>query len=173
MKRLNEKQESERWFTKARSDFDRWFFSFSKAEQMAMRAKGILPYSEMKSDEYIFPVNTESAKAVCTPIYDPSDPTDSDTFYSRERVEEFTRRILDTLEYSHSPEVRLHFQLLRIVLRDHRAMDGESLAKLFGMTRAGINFRVQKIRETLFGCEKRGIAPAKESPRGGGKPRRT
>ena len=189
-KSTSTQREAERFYTKATRDFDAWFYSQPKQKQAAMRLDGVLPYREMKANEYVFPVNTTSDSAVITPLYDPSDKVDSDTFYSREKVEEFTRRLLRTLEYSHSDEVRLHFELIRLVLRDSEAMTNDALAKRFNMTRAGINFRVQRIRQVISGgkdgksCvsrkmpqnthENRGKTasnPIKESPKGGVKPR--
>lgn len=143
--------EAGRFYSNARKTFDRWFYSHDKGTQEEMRRKGILPYREMKVNDYVFPVNTESQKAVIKPIIDPTDSNDEETFYSRDRVAEFTRRLLDTLAYSHSPEVRLHFQLIKLALRDAGAMTNEQLARLNGMTRAGINFRVQHIRGILAG----------------------
>lgn len=145
------KREAERFYSKATKDFDRWFYSQPKGRQSAMRADGVLPYREMKAAEYVFPVNTMSESAVVTPLHDPNDDAGSETFYAREKVEEFTRRLLKTLEYSHSPEVRLHFELVRLVLRDAEAMTNDALSRQFGMTRAGINFRVQRIRQLLSG----------------------
>lgn len=164
------KREAERFYSKATKDFDRWFYSQPKGRQSAMRADGVLPYREMKAAEYVFPVNTMSESAVVTPLHDPNDDAGSETFYAREKVEEFTRRLLKTLEYSHSPEVRLHFELVRLVLRDAEAMTNDALSRQFGMTRAGINFRVQRIRQLLSG-HKPTPTPVKESPKGGGKPR--
>jgi len=184
------KREAERFYSQATRDFDKWFYAQSRDKQEAMRRDGVIPYREMKANEYVFPVNTMSDSAVITPLYDPSDKVDSDTFYSREKVEEYTRRLLRTLEYSHSEEVRLHFELIRLVLRDSEAMTNDALAKRFNMTRAGINFRVQRIRQVLS-CGKDGkytvstkmlqntqenrgkmaSNPVKESPKGGVKPR--
>jgi hypothetical protein len=148
------KKEAERFYRKATDEFDRWFYSHTKERQDEMRRDGVLPYAEMKADEYVFPVNTFSETTVITPIYDPNEKAGQETFYSREKVEEFTRRLLMTLEYSHSAEVRLHFQLIRLVLRDSRAMTNDQLAKLYGMTRAGINFRVQRIRQLICGAKR-------------------
>lgn len=148
------KREAEKFYRRATGEFDRWFYSQSKARQDEMRREGVIPYVEMKADEYVFPVNTFSETTVITPIYDPNETAGQETFYSREKVEEFTRRLLMTLEYSHSAEVRLHFQLIRLVLRDSRAMTNDQLAKHYGMTRAGINFRVQRIRQLINGEKK-------------------
>lgn len=148
-----EKREAERFYRKATTDFDRWFYAQGKGKQEEMRREGVIPYCEMKADEYVFPVNTRSETTVITSIHDPNDTAAEETFYSREKVEEFTRRLLMTLEYSHSAEVRLHFELIRLVLRDSRAMTNDELAKHYHMTRAGINFRVQRIRQLITGAK--------------------
>lgn len=151
MRRHADKQDSERWYGKATKDFDRWFYSLPKRDQDTMRAQGVLPYREMLKGRFVMEYDNERPIA----MFDSENETaNSETFYSREKVGEFVRRLLGTLERSHSPDVRLHFQLIRIVLRDPKAMDGEQLGRLFRMTRAGINHRVQKIREELFGEEK-------------------
>lgn len=149
----SEKRDAERFYRKATTDFDKWFYAQAKGRQEEMRRDGVIPYCEMKADEYVFPVNTRSETTVITSIHDANDTAGEETFYSREKVEEFTRRLLMTLEYSHSAEVRLHFELIRLVLRDSRAMTNDELAKHYGMTRAGINFRVQRIRQLISGAK--------------------
>ncbi|MFN9110839.1 MAG: hypothetical protein ACK5XN_12290, partial [Bacteroidota bacterium] len=99
-------------------------------------------------------------------VHDPSKEearTEHDTFYSREKVAEFTARLLDTLATSPSRDVRLHLELVRIALRDAKAMTNEALARHYRLTRAAVNLRVQKLRRALTG--------PKESFLGGGKPR--
>lgn len=151
MRRHADKQDSERWYGKATKDFDRWFYSLPKRDQDTMRSQGVLPYREMPTGRFVMEYDNERPIAM---FDSENESANSETFYSREKVGDFVRRLLGTLERSHSPDVRLHFQLIRIVLRDPKAMDGEQLGRLFRMTRAGINHRVQKIREELFGDEK-------------------
>lgn len=159
------RRECERFYSKAVRDFDRWFFSLPKDRQASLRESGVRPYREDNCKHYVFPVNSESTSAVVFSPWDPKDKTEHDTFYSREKVEEFTRRLLDTLGYSLDPRVRLHFLIVKLALRMPDAIDGKRVAKLFGITKAGVSFRVQRMRQILAGT------PHKESPKGGGKPR--
>ena len=172
-KRLAEVREYERLHNKSVKEFDQWFYKLPKAQQDELRSKNVLPYAEQLSDPYVFNYDEENRNN--TVLDSTNDSANDETFYSREKVEEYTRRLLETLEYSHSPEVRLHFQMVRIALRDHRAMSGEVLAKLYGMTRAGINFRVQRIREIMTGKPRKLSGkvdtPTRKSTLRGGKPR--
>ena len=145
------RRECERFYSKAVRDFDRWFFSLTKDRQAALRESGVRPYREDVCKHYVFPVNSESTTAVVFSPWDPNDDKDNDTFYSREKVEEFTRRLLDTLSYSLDPRVRLHFLIVKIALRMPDAIDGKRVAKLFGITKAGVSFRVQRMRQILAG----------------------
>jgi hypothetical protein len=171
---LLSKREAERFYTKAVKDFDRWFFSLTKDRQASLRDAGVKPYRELRCKHYVYPVNTKSETQVIVTPWDAKDSTEHDTFYSREKVEEFTRRLMDTLGYSLDPRVRLHFLLVKLALKMPDAIDGKRVAKLFGITKAGVSFRVQRMRAIMAGetPEQKGVSGqnrgAKESPKGGG-----
>jgi hypothetical protein len=148
---LLSKREAERFYTKAVKEFDRWFFSLTKDRQASLRDAGVKPYREMRCKHYVYPVNTKSETQVIVTPWDAKDSTEHDTFYSREKVEEFTRRLMDTLGYSLDPRVRLHFLLVKLALKMPDAIDGKRVAKLFGITKAGVSFRVQRMRAILSG----------------------
>ena len=148
---LLSKREAERFYTKAVKEFDRWFFSLTKDKQAALREAGVKPYRELRCKHYVYPVNTKSETQVIVTPWDAKDSTEHDTFYSREKVEEFVRRLLDTLGYSLDPRVRLHFLLVKLALKMPDAIDGTRVAKLFGITKAGVSFRVQRMRSILSG----------------------
>jgi len=157
--------ESSEWEAKAQRDFDKWFFAKPKDEQAVMRERGIKPYCEHGDP-----------RQGLAPLYEKSNyfgftegdknHTESDTFISRDKVADIVNRILSTLSTSTSPEVRLHVELIKISLQTIDALNGEELGKLYGLTRAGVNYRVQRIRDTLYG-KKVKKAPSKESPTGG------
>ena len=166
---LLSKREAERFYTKAVKDFDRWFFSLTKDRQASLRDAGVKPYRELRCKHYVYPVNTKSETQVIVTPWDAKDSTEHDTFYSREKVEEFTRRLMDTLGYSLDPRVRLHFLLVKLALKMPDAIDGKRVAKLFGITKAGVSFRVQRMRAIMAGetPEQKGVVgqntPSKEA----------
>lgn len=158
--------ESNDFEVKAQRDFDKWFFGKTKAEQAVMRERGIKPYCELGDP-----------RQGLAPLYEKSNyfgftegdtnHAEQETFISRDKVSDIVGRILSTLSTSTSPEVRLHVELIKISLQTIDALNGEELGKLYGLTRAGVNYRVQRIRDTLYG-KKPKKAPGKESFQGGG-----
>lgn len=143
-------RESSAWEEKAQRDFDRWFFAQSKDKQDVMREQGINPYREMGDPRRgLAPLFEKSYYFGYT--QGDSAHTEAETFVSREKVAELVGRILATLAVSTSPEVRLHVELLKVALRTHDALNGEQLGKLYDLGRAGINYRVQRMREVLEG----------------------
>ena len=187
------KSEAEKAYTQGAKDFDRWFYSLPPDQQELLRAKGVLPYREMAVTEYVFQVQP-NAKAFHFNPWEEPERTEQDTFYSREKVREFVSLMLKSFSVSQSPEVRLHLELIKIALRMPDAMTCASLARITGMTRAGVNLQVQQIRAVMAGrrpawhpkrlklpilskkahatLEKRGFLPSKggskESPCRGG-----
>lgn len=158
---LLSKRECEQFYSKATREFDRWFFSLPKYKQASLRESGVRPYREDKCRHYIIEFDAEhNGGATCLP-WDAPGPNDSETFYSREKVQEIVRRLLDTLGYSLDPRVRLHFLLVKLALKMPDAIDGKRVAKLFGITKAGVSFRVQRMRAIMAGI------PPKESLLGG------
>lgn len=157
--------ESSEWEAKAQRDFDKWFFGKTKVEQAVMRERGIKPYCEHGDP-----------RQGLAPLYEKSNyfgfiegdkaHAEQETFISRDKVSDIVGRILSTLSTSTSPEVRLHVELIKISLQTIDALNGEELGKLYGLTRAGVNYRVQRIRDTLYGKKAR-KAPSKESFQGG------
>jgi hypothetical protein len=142
------KSEAEKQYREGADRFDSWFHSLPKGEQKRLRDGGVLPYAEQPKPEYVFQPQPNHPVFV----HDPSKEearTEHDTFYSREKVAEFTARLLDTLATSPSRDVRLHLELVRIALRDAKAMTNEALARHYRLTRAAVNLRVQKLRRAL------------------------
>jgi hypothetical protein len=139
--------ESADWEAKAQRDFDKWFFSLSKTSQDAMRKQGVIPYREMPDPRRkLAPLFERSSKFV---TQDNNNHEEQSQFISRERVVDVVKAILRSMSTSSSPEVRLHFELVRMALRMDDAMRGEDLGRLYNLGRAGINYRVQQMREII------------------------
>ena len=156
--------------TKEQREFDNWFFKQTFVKQAECRSLGIIPYREQPQERFSFPI---FANAKCF-AYDPWDVelrSEEDTFVSRERLREIISKILLTLERSPERSVRLHVELLRLVLRTPDAMtNGEMCSQYPDITRQGIHYRVQEMRRILFGNKTRKVkgrapAPVKESPK--------
>ena len=156
--------------TKEQREFDNWFFKQSFVKQAECRSLGIIPYREQPQERFSFPI---FANAKCF-AYDPWDVelrSEEDTFVSRERLREIISKILLTLERSPERSVRLHVELLRLVLRTPDAMtNGELCSQYPDITRQGIHYRVQEMRRILFGKKEKKVkarapSPVKESPR--------
>ena len=142
------KSEAERQYREGAQSFDDWFRSLPKRDQDELRRQNVLPYSEQPKPDYVFQPQPNHPAF----HHDPSkeEPrVEHDTFYSREKVAEFTARLLDTLAVSPSKEVRLHLELVKIALRHSSAMTNAQLAKHYRLTRAAVNLRVQKLRRAL------------------------
>jgi hypothetical protein len=137
--------------TKEQREFDNWFFKQTFVKQAECRSLGIIPYREQPQERFSFPI---FANAKCF-AYDPWDVemrSEEDTFVSRERLREIISKILLTLERSPERSVRLHVELLRLVLRTPDAMtNGELCSQYPDITRQGIHYRVQEMRRILFG----------------------
>jgi len=156
--------------TKEQREFDNWFFKQPFVKQAECRSLGIIPYREQPQERFSFPI---FANAKCF-AYDPWDVemrSEEDTFVSRERLREIISKILLTLERSPERSVRLHVELLRLVLRTPDAMtNGELCSQYPDITRQGIHYRVQEMRRILFGKKARKVkarqdTPSKESPK--------
>ena len=143
--------------TKEQREFDSWFFKQSFVKQAECRSLGIIPYREQPQERFSFPI---FANAKCF-AYDPWDVelrSEEDTFVSRERLREIISKILLTLERSPERSVRLHVELLRLVLRTPDAMtNGEMCSQYPDITRQGIHYRVQEMRRILFGNKTRKV----------------
>lgn len=169
---LLSKREAESFYSKATRDFDKWFFSLPKEQQTTLRESGVKPYAELKCRHYVIEFDPEHNNGDTPLPWDEPTPDNSETFYSRDKVQEIVRRLLDAIGYSLDPRVRLHFLLIKLALRMPDAVDGKRVARLFGITKAGVSFRVQRIREILQNggetqqnAGKKGHAtPVKESP---------
>lgn len=139
--------ESATWEEKAQKDFDTWFFSQPKKSQADLRAQGVIPYREMPDPRRkLAPLFEKSSKFV---THDTAQHEEQAQFISRDRVLDLVRAILKSMSTSASPEVRLHFELVRMALRMDDAMRGEDLGRLYNLGRAGINYRVQQMRESI------------------------
>lgn len=142
------KSEAERQYREGAARFDKWFDSLPVAERKRLRDGGVLPYREQAKPEYVF--NVQGSHPVFS--HDPFNEkprTEEETFISRDKVLELIGRMLETFSVSHSKEVRLHVELLKIAMRYHGAMSGVELARMYRLTRAAVNLRVQKIRRVL------------------------
>ena len=169
-------KESEQFSERAQAQFDKWFFSLPAKDQARLRSEGVEPYREQGDPRrrlcQIFTNSTVFA-------YTEGDGTrtESETFYSREKVLDILHAVLNTLSDSNDQAVRLHFEFIRTVLRAPGSLDGAQIGKLYGLTRAAINLRVLKMRSQLatalqsLGGEVHTL-PGKESPRVGGCHRR-
>ena len=139
--------ESATWEDKAQKDFDAWFFGLPKKSQADLRAQGVIPYREMPDPRRkLAPLFEKSSKFV---THDTAQHEEQAQFISRDRVLDLVRAILKSMSTSASPEVRLHFELVRMALRMEDAMRGEDLGRLYNLGRAGINYRVQQMRESI------------------------
>ena len=161
--------ESGEFSERAQREFDKWFFSLPRQEQDRLRSEGVEPYREQGDPRrrlcQIF--ENSNAFAYETPS---AVRNETETFYSREKVLDILHAVLTSLACSADAQVRLHYELVKAALRMHDAKDGATIGKAYGVTRAGINYRVQKMRasletalQTLHGAEP--SPPGKESPR--------
>lgn len=141
-------KESEQFSERAQKQFDRWFFSLPSQEQARLRADNVLPYREQGDPRRrLCQLFTNSNTFAYE--QDDSSRTESETFYSREKVLDILSAVLNSLSVSNDPSVRLHFEFVRTVLKANGHYDGVQIGQMYGLTKAAVNLRVLKMRKTL------------------------
>lgn len=164
--------ESDKWESEAKAGFDKWFFSQTKEQQKLLRSRGIIPYREIGDERKDFRPLFEKSKMFIH--HDNPERVEKESFYSRDSMRQAVSAIINSMSVSPHPQVRLHFELVKAALKTSDALNGEQLGSLLNLTRAGVNARVQRMRQVLgmaLKDEQEGqIPPCKESPmEGGGK----
>lgn len=163
-------RESEIWEAGAKAAFDKWFFSQTKEQQKLLRSRGVIPYREIGDERKDLRPIFEKAKIFIH--HDKPERVESESFYSREAVRDAVSAILNSMSVSPYPDVRIHFELVKAALRTSDALNGEQLGLLLDLTRAGVNARVQRMRQVLGlalqEAKKAAKPPGKESPDRGG-----
>ena len=122
--------------------FDAWFRGLPKVQQEQLRSDGVVPYSEAKSPNHVFPIYERAAIWAYNPDVE---RIEQESFISREQVGLIVADVVEMLGYTDDPVVRRHWELMRLVLRAPGHLNGKQVGELFGLTKQAISAQAIKM----------------------------